>query len=118
MKNIFLAIFTLFALMTVSTPSFATEKEVVILDVRTPEEFNTNHIEGSVNINFLGNDFKEQVSKLDKNKTYKLYCRSGNRSGKAMTLMNSIGFNHVENIGSLQDAGKALGKNCSPQPNC
>lgn len=122
MKNIFLVVFAIFSFtltaFSVTPSASAMDKDVVILDVRTPEEFNQNHIDGSVNINFLGSDFKEQVSKLDKNKNYKLYCRSGNRSGKAMTLMNSMGFNHIENIGSLQQASKTLEKSCSPQPSC
>ncbi len=86
--------------------------EVVILDVRTPSEFSSAHLKGAINIDVLNSDFKDQVQKLDKNRTYKLYCRSGNRSGQALQLMRSLGFKNVENHGSLQQAKKSLERAC------
>lgn len=71
-----------------------------ILDVRTPDEFSFSHIEGATNIDFLNSSFQTEIQKLDKTKIYKVYCRSGNRSGQAETLMKALGFKNVENIGS------------------
>ena len=65
---------------------------VIILDVRTPEEFNAGHITNAININLEGYDFSSEVSKLDKNATVAVYCRSGNRSGVATDQMAEIGF--------------------------
>ena len=65
---------------------------VIILDVRTPEEFNAGHITNAININLEGSDFSSEVSKLDKNATVAVYCRSGNRSGVATDQMAEIGF--------------------------
>lgn len=90
----------------------ADTKNMVVLDVRTLEEFEESHVKDSVNIDVLSPEFKLKVEKLDKNKSYKLYCRSGNRSGQAEKLMKSMGFKDVENIGSLSQAAKKLNRNC------
>jgi rhodanese-related sulfurtransferase len=69
---------------------------VQILDVRTPEEFNTGKIDGAVNINFYDADFKQQVaSKLDISVPVYLYCRSGGRSQQAMQILKELGFSVV-----------------------
>lgn len=81
---------------------------VVIIDVRTPQEYNQGHVDKSLNIDFLNADFKTQIAKLDKNKLYGLYCRSGNRSGQALKVMKQMGFTQVENLGSLEQARRAL----------
>ncbi len=73
-------------------------KDFIILDVRTPQEFSSGRIEGSKNINFYDYNFKEELSKLDKDKTYFIYCRSGSRSGKTLELMKSLGFKKVYNL--------------------
>ena len=65
---------------------------VIILDVRTPEEFNAGHIANAININLEGSDFASEVSKLDKNATVAVYCRSGNRSAVATDQMAELGF--------------------------
>ncbi len=65
---------------------------VVILDVRTPEEFAAGHLPGAVNIDVEAADFTTQVAGLDKSATYAVYCRSGNRSAVAMDEMASEGF--------------------------
>lgn len=95
----------------------AEQKKVVILDVRTQEEFQETHVIGAQNIDWYQPDFKDRVAKLDKNAEYKLYCRSGNRSGQATTLMQSLGFKQVENLGSVSDASKKLKIACEgPKP--
>ncbi len=70
-----------------------------IIDVRTPTEFNAGHIDGAINIDFDNSTFKREVSKLDKSKTYFIYCRSGNRSGQAFSIMKTDG---IKNIYDLQ----------------
>jgi rhodanese-related sulfurtransferase len=69
--------------------------EFVILDVRTPEEFAEGHISGAVNVNLLPPDFESRLGALDRAKTYLVYCRSGNRSAKAIQAMNRLGFRSV-----------------------
>lgn len=70
----------------------------VILDVRTPEEFAEGHVEGAVMIDFYEPDFAEQIAGLDRDGSYLLYCRSGNRSEQARTLMADLGFSDVADV--------------------
>lgn len=72
--------------------------DFVILDVRTPEEFSRGHLENAVNINYYANNFQKDLAKLDKTKTYLIYCLSGSRSGKALNSMKQLGFARVYNI--------------------
>jgi|LakMenE01Jun11ns_1017448.scaffolds.fasta_scaffold9457029_1 phage shock protein E len=65
---------------------------VIILDVRTPEEFNAGHIANAININIADSNFSSEVSKLDKNATVAVYCRSANRSAVATNEMAELGF--------------------------
>ena len=74
------------------------EPGVVILDVRTPQETAQGMIEGAVEIDFYGENFEREIEKLDPDKTYLVYCRSGNRSGKTCKLMASKGFKHCYNL--------------------
>lgn len=69
------------------------DKKAVVLDVRRPDEFAAGHIEGAVLLNFLDTvAFNAGVEKLDKSKTYYIYCRSGRRSNNAAVLMQKKGF--------------------------
>jgi len=73
-------------------------KKFVILDVRTPEEFISEHIENAVNLDYYSATFKNDLDRLDKNSIYLIYCRSGNRSGNALTMMKDLGFREVYNM--------------------
>ena len=75
-----------------------TEAGVITVDVRTPGEFMTGHIEGAQNIDFESGNFENEISTLDKNGTYAVYCRSGNRSGQAVSIMHDAGFHNVYNL--------------------
>ncbi len=101
---------TLFTLLFVSAPAYATDvtpKEaqkimeqdgVVILDVRTLGEYNKSRIEGAVLIDFYDAEFPYHISKLDKSKTYVMYCRTANRSGHAMKYFEKYGIKNVYNM--------------------
>ncbi|NCD17043.1 MAG: rhodanese-like domain-containing protein [Actinobacteria bacterium] len=69
--------------------------DVTILDVRTPQEFAEGHIAGTVNVDVSSPDFAQQVSELDPEGTYAVYCRSGNRSRTAMAAMQDAGLSDV-----------------------
>lgn len=64
----------------------------LLIDVRTPEEWDAGFIADAIKIDFFNPEFPKLIEELDKNKNYYLYCRSGNRSGKACELMASSGF--------------------------
>ncbi len=68
------------------------------VDVRTPEEVADGTIEGAINIDYNAADFIEQFSALDKNQPVYLFCRSGNRSGKATKLLIKAGYNEIYDL--------------------
>lgn len=70
----------------------------VIIDVRTPEEFAEGHIENAINLDYYSETFRDELNELDKDKTYLIYCRSGNRSGSALNIMAELNFLGVHNI--------------------
>ncbi len=70
----------------------------VIIDVRTPEEVADGYIENAVNIDFYSETFRDEINRLDKDKTYLIYCRSGNRSVKALNIMEELNFQEVYNM--------------------
>jgi rhodanese-related sulfurtransferase len=74
------------------------EPGVVILDVRTKEEFNEGHIANAININVESNTFLSEIAKLDKSKTYAVYCRSGRRSADAVAKMSNEEFISLANL--------------------
>ena len=78
---------------TVDAKAFAeviADTSVVVLDVRTAEEFQAGHIKGALNIDVLKSDFeKKATSEIPEGKTVALYCRSGNRSKKAANALAS-----------------------------
>lgn len=75
-------------------------KDIQLIDVRTPEEHSVNPIPNSLNINYLGEGFWDKVEELDTSKTYLIYCQTGRRSLRACTLMKNGGFgkNKVYNL--------------------
>lgn len=81
----------------------------VILDVRTSDEFESGHLDNAVNINFYNEDFKSSLSKLDKSKTYFVYCKSSGRSSKACNMLSEFGFEKIYNLTGGIDAWKAAG---------
>ncbi len=72
--------------------------DFVILDVRTSEEFGDGHIQDAINLDYYSETFRDELNKLDKDKRYLIYCRSGNRSGKALNIMEELNFREVYNM--------------------
>ncbi len=80
------------------------EEPGIVIDVRTQAEFDQGHLASSdLHFDFNSGEFEEKVDDLEKDKTYYLYCRTGNRSGKAAELMKNRGFENAHNIGGFDD---------------
>lgn len=71
---------------------------IVLIDVRTPGEVAKGKIAKAKEINVTDLSFKQNVLKLDKSKTYVVYCRSGQRSSRACNIMTKAGFENVYNL--------------------
>jgi rhodanese-related sulfurtransferase len=71
------------------------KKKYPLIDLRTPEEFVKGHIENALNIDFNSSDFSAQISNLNKEHYFLIYCSAGGRSNKAASLMESLGFKKV-----------------------
>ena len=74
------------------------DKEAILLDVRTPMEHQMVRIPNSILIDINSPTFMQEIEKLDKNKSYYVYCRSGNRSFHAGNYMLKAGFEKVYNL--------------------
>ncbi|OCW56754.1 rhodanese-like domain-containing protein [Hoeflea olei] len=74
------------------------DPSIAIIDIRTPQEFAEGHIEGATNIDFYARDFIQQFVTLDPARTYLIYCRSGNRSGKLMQALAQSPYRNVMNV--------------------
>ncbi len=72
--------------------------DVVVLDVRTAREFNAGHIKNAINIDWYQSSFENNANKLDKNITYLIYCRSGNRTSKTKYMLIGMGFKNIYNM--------------------
>ena len=83
--------------------------DFVILDVRTPEEYANEYIAESVLLNFYADDFENELDNLYKSKTFLVYCRSGNRSSKSVSIMGGLGFIEIYNMGGGINQWKAEG---------
>ena len=86
------------------------KKDIVVLDVRTPEEFKSGHIAGAKNVDFQSEDFKKQVAALDKSKTYLVHCAAGGRSSRALEVLDKDKFSHVYHMNGGFSAWKEAGK--------
>ncbi|HMB89270.1 MAG TPA: rhodanese-like domain-containing protein [Rhodothermales bacterium] len=79
----------------------------VVLDVRTPDEYEAGHLQEALNIDVLADDFRALVDALDRERTYYLYCRSGNRSQRAAEIMQEMGFRSLYNVGGFDALAQA-----------
>ncbi len=113
---LFLGSFTAFSQTKVENVDAATfkklidEKKGVLIDLRTDEELkNKGYIKGATQIDYFGKNAEALISKLDKNKTYLIYCAGGGRSGECADLMKKEGFTHVVNLEKGYDDWKRKG---------
>lgn len=83
--------------------------DTVLLDVRTADEYAAGHLEGADLLDFNGSDLAAAIPSLDADAEYLVYCRSGNRSGQAIALMERAGFTNLVNLGSLEQAAQSTG---------
>lgn len=86
------------------------DKKSIVIDLRTPNEIKTKgKIKNAVEIDFLAMDAEEKIKKLDKKKTYLVYCAGGGRSGDCKDLMVKEGFKNVANLAKGFDDWKKKG---------
>ena len=89
----------------------ANDSNAVVLDVRTQGEINEGIIPKAIHLDiYMGREFIDDLNKLDKNKNYYVYCRSGNRSGQACSIMEQMGFKGAYNLvgGMLEWQGETV----------
>lgn len=106
-----LALATVFVL-TACAPAaapIAVPQGTVIVDVRTPAEFASGHLDGAVNIDIQAADFDTAIMQFPLDGNYIIYCKSGNRAGQAVSAMTAMGFTSMVNAGSVADASSATG---------
>jgi rhodanese-related sulfurtransferase len=86
--------------INVISPADFKEKSVnyTVVDVRTPQEFQSGHIEGAININYFDKNFLEQITKFNTDEPIFIYCKSGNRSGSASKKISNLGFKEVYDL--------------------
>ena len=103
-------LFLSFGLFFLSCKGSKTEslkgKSLQLVDVRTPKEFQEGSVPDAINIPL--STIEDNLTSFDKNKTIVVFCRSGNRSGKAKKKLENNGFNKVLNGGSWQSVNKRL----------
>jgi rhodanese-related sulfurtransferase len=113
LKFLVAALIALFAIGSLTACATQTEDPTAyaaIIDVRTPEEWATGHLEGAVRIGIADADFAQQLEALDKSADYYIYCRSGNRAGQAIDYMQSAGFTgKLVNGGAVANAAGQTG---------
>ena len=90
------------------------EGKVVIVDVRSKEEFGDGHLKGALNIDILESDFEAKLGKLDKNKPVLVHCQAGGRSTRSLPVFEKLGFTQVFHLdggyGGWVEAGKPVEK--------
>lgn len=88
--------------------SLINEAYSIIIDVRTKQEWDSGYIDGAIHIPLknLSKDINKYT--VSNNEEILLYCRSGNRSGKAKLILEELGYTDIRNIGGIEDASKNL----------
>jgi rhodanese-related sulfurtransferase len=87
------------------------QDNLIVIDVRTPEEYQSGHIPGAININVNDPSFQEKAKTIDSNKKILVYCRSGHRSTIASNQLKDLGFTKIYNLkGGIMAWEKENGK--------
>jgi len=73
-------------------------KNAQLLDVRTPEEFQSGHLDNAVNVDWYEDDFAQKAAKYDKSKPVFVYCKAGVRGKKAAAKLAELGFAKIYNL--------------------
>ena len=73
-------------------------KDILLIDVRTPGEYASGHLENSINIDYKADNFKDLVGELDPNQEVYVYCKVGGRSARSAKVMKEIGFKKVYDL--------------------
>lgn len=73
-------------------------EDMQLVDVRTPSEYLEGHVPNAQNIDFLGENFDEQIQSLDKSKPIIVYCKSGGRSAKCASKLAALGFEKIYDL--------------------
>ena len=81
----------------------------VILDIRTPGEYQSGHLRDAIMIDYYSTSFADDISRLDKEKSYLVYCRSGNRSARSMDLLKKLQFQKIYHLQSGINSWNAAG---------
>ena len=89
--------------------SISISAETVIIDVRTPDEFASGHLDGAVNIDVQSASFEETVFELPTDGEYVVYCQSGNRSAAAIDRLEGLGFTSLTDAGGVGAASESTG---------
>ena len=92
-----------------AAPAPSLSPDAVVIDGRTPAEHASGHLEDALLLDVTGGDLQAAIPTLDPNAEYLVYCRSGNRAGQAIDLLEDAGFTDLTNLGSLEDAAAATG---------
>jgi len=91
------------------TATAAVSAETIIIDVRTPEEFAAGHLDGALLYDIQDPNFDALIAELDRSLSYVVYCRSGNRSARAVERMAAAGLTNLVDLGSLENASAVTG---------
>ena len=105
-----LSLLKIYALATLLLSSIVFSDEPLIVDVRSLEEVKTGIIQDAIHIEWTQIDKEINNIDITKDRPIYLYCRSGNRSGKAAVMLEKIGFTNVINAGGIDEAAKNLEK--------
>jgi phage shock protein E len=81
-----------------SAQKLLSQTNLVILDIRTPEEFKSFHISGATNIDFYGSNFEQRINSLDKSKPYLVHCASGGRSTRSLQIFQKHDFQSIYHL--------------------
>ena len=79
----------------------------VLIDARTPREYAGSHLDGAINLDVMGSDFREQAEALPRDRRVFIYCASGARSGRAAGILEGMGFPAVYNVGGMDALASA-----------
>lgn len=74
------------------------DKDILLIDVRTPEEFASGHIENAINIDYKAGNFEDLVGELDRNQDVYVYCKVGGRSGRSAKVLEELGFEKIYDL--------------------